>query len=138
LVIVALPVRVLCAITTFAGGCGGRFVIRRRPSPHTPRAGTRSAYASFPRMLGTMPAIKSTKSSMASNPTISNRCPQSGKASKKPASGMTREHIGFFYTARLAEAVYVFHVFEKKTQATLKRDIDTGKERFADLMRKRK
>jgi phage-related protein len=43
-----------------------------------------------------------------------------------------------FYTARLAEAVYVLHVFEKKTQTTAKRDIDTGKERFAELMRSQK
>ena len=39
------------------------------------------------------------------------------------------------YTARLADAVYVLHAFQKKTQATSKRDIDTAKARFAELMR---
>ena len=39
------------------------------------------------------------------------------------------------YTARLADAVYVLHAFQKKTQATSKRDIDTAKLRFAQLMR---
>jgi phage-related protein len=39
------------------------------------------------------------------------------------------------YTARWADAVYVLHAFQKKTQATSKRDIDTAKARFAELMR---
>lgn len=39
------------------------------------------------------------------------------------------------YTARLAEAVYVLHAFQKKTQGTAKREIDTAKARFAQLMR---
>lgn len=42
------------------------------------------------------------------------------------------------YTARLADAVYVLHCFQKKTQATSKRDIDIAKERFAELIRVRK
>lgn len=39
------------------------------------------------------------------------------------------------YTARLADAVYVLHAFQKKTQATAKRDIDLAKARFIELMR---
>lgn len=39
------------------------------------------------------------------------------------------------YIARLADAVYVLHVFQKKTQATSKRDIDLAKIRLAELMR---
>jgi phage-related protein len=39
------------------------------------------------------------------------------------------------YTARLADAVYVLHAFQKKTQATSKRDIELAKSRFNDLMR---
>ena len=39
------------------------------------------------------------------------------------------------YTARLADAIYVLHAFQKKTQATAKRDIDLAKARFADLIR---
>ena len=41
------------------------------------------------------------------------------------------------YTARLAEAVYVLHAFQKKTQATSKRDIDLAIERFKELMKGR-
>ncbi len=40
------------------------------------------------------------------------------------------------YTARLADAIYVLHAFQKKTQATSKRDIDLAKQRFALLGRK--
>ncbi len=42
------------------------------------------------------------------------------------------------YTARMADAVYVLHAFQKKTQATSKRDTDTAKERFDYLMRMQK
>lgn len=42
------------------------------------------------------------------------------------------------YTARLVDAVYVLHAFQKKTQATSKRDIDTARERYAQLMKGRK
>jgi len=42
------------------------------------------------------------------------------------------------YTARLADKVYVLHAFQKKTQATAKRDIDPAKERFNQLMRANK
>jgi phage-related protein len=41
------------------------------------------------------------------------------------------------YTARLAEAVYVIHAFQKKTRATSQRDIDIARERFRELMRGR-
>ena len=39
------------------------------------------------------------------------------------------------YTARLEDAVYVLHAFQKKTQTTSKRDIEIAKSRFAQLMR---
>ena len=42
------------------------------------------------------------------------------------------------YTARLAEAVYVLHCFQKKTRATPKQDIAKAKSRFAALMRDEK
>ena len=41
------------------------------------------------------------------------------------------------YTARFADAVYVLHAFQKKTQATSKRDIAIARERFAQLRRER-
>ncbi|KAI5911934.1 type II toxin-antitoxin system RelE/ParE family toxin [Azoarcus sp. PA01] len=39
------------------------------------------------------------------------------------------------YTARLADVVYVLHAFQKKTQATGKRDVDLARKRYTDLMR---
>lgn len=39
------------------------------------------------------------------------------------------------YTARLADAIYVLHAFQKKTQATSKRDLDLARKRYAELMR---
>jgi phage-related protein len=42
------------------------------------------------------------------------------------------------YTARLANAVYVLHAFQKKTQATSKRDIRIARERFAQLRKERR
>lgn len=39
------------------------------------------------------------------------------------------------YTARLADAVYVLHTFQKKSQATAKLDIDLASKRYAELMR---
>ena len=42
------------------------------------------------------------------------------------------------YTARLVEAVYVLHAFQKKTQATSKRDLDLAKQRFQQLEGKRR
>jgi phage-related protein len=41
------------------------------------------------------------------------------------------------YMARLAEAVYVIHAFQKKTRATSQRDIEVAHERFRQLMRGR-
>ena len=39
------------------------------------------------------------------------------------------------YTARVGDFVYVLHAFQKKTQATSKRDIDLARRRFGQLMR---
>jgi len=38
------------------------------------------------------------------------------------------------YLARLADAVYVLHCFQKKTQQTAKRDIDLATQRLKDLL----
>ena len=38
------------------------------------------------------------------------------------------------YIARFAEAVFVLHAFQKKTQATSKRDIHIAKGRLAQLI----
>ena len=42
------------------------------------------------------------------------------------------------YVANLEDAVYVLHAFQKKTQATPKRDLDLAATRYAQLMRQRK
>ena len=39
------------------------------------------------------------------------------------------------YVTKLADAVYVLHCFQKKTQQTAKRDIDLAKKRLKDLMK---
>ena len=39
------------------------------------------------------------------------------------------------YVARLADAVYVLHCFQKKTQQTAKRDIDLARKRLKDLLK---
>lgn len=41
------------------------------------------------------------------------------------------------YLAKLEDAVYVLHCFQKKTQETSQQDMDIAKQRFKDLMRKR-
>lgn len=42
------------------------------------------------------------------------------------------------YTARLADAVYVLHAFQKKTQATSRLDIEIAKKRFATARKERR
>jgi len=37
------------------------------------------------------------------------------------------------YAARLANAVYVLHAFQKKTQATSKRDVELARKRYTEL-----
>ncbi|MGA9069483.1 MAG: type II toxin-antitoxin system RelE/ParE family toxin [Terracidiphilus sp.] len=41
------------------------------------------------------------------------------------------------YTARLAEAIYVIHAFQKKSRTTSQRDVEIARERFRQLMRGR-
>lgn len=41
------------------------------------------------------------------------------------------------YTARMAEAVYVLHAFQKKTRVTPKQHIEIAKQRFNQLMQRR-
>ncbi len=42
------------------------------------------------------------------------------------------------YVAKFADAVYVLHCFQKKTQATPKRDIDLAARRYRELLRGQK
>ena len=43
-----------------------------------------------------------------------------------------------FYVAKFQEAVYVLHVFEKRSQKTGRTDLELGKNRYADLLRWRR
>ena len=50
-----------------------------------------------------------------------------------------RDEAGAFrviYLAKLADAVYVLHCFQKKTQETSEKDIRLARSRFKELMRK--
>jgi len=52
-----------------------------------------------------------------------------------------RDETGIYrviYFARLPEAVFVLHVFQKKSQATSIRDIRLGQERFTQLLKDRR
>jgi len=42
------------------------------------------------------------------------------------------------YIATLADAVYVLHAFQKKTQATAKRDLTLAGKQYAELMRRKR
>ena len=49
-----------------------------------------------------------------------------------------REESGIYrviYTARLADAVYVLHAFQKKTMQTSNQDMEIARKRFKKLMR---
>ncbi|MGH8114803.1 MAG: type II toxin-antitoxin system RelE/ParE family toxin [Rhodanobacteraceae bacterium] len=41
------------------------------------------------------------------------------------------------YTARLADAVYVLHAFQKKTQRTARADLELARQRLKQVMRER-
>jgi phage-related protein len=42
----------------------------------------------------------------------------------------TENAYRIFYVAKFAEAVYVLHAFQKKTQKTTKQDIEIGQQRY--------
>ena len=52
----------------------------------------------------------------------------------RDASGAYR----VFYVAKFGEAVYVLHVFEKRSQKTARTDLELGKSRYADLLKWRR
>ncbi len=43
-----------------------------------------------------------------------------------------------FYVAKFEVAVYVLHVFEKRSQKTARTDLELGKSRYADLLKWRR
>ena len=47
----------------------------------------------------------------------------------------TGDAYRIFYVARFAEAIYVLHAFQKKTQQTSQKDIELGKQRYQQMMK---
>jgi phage-related protein len=43
-----------------------------------------------------------------------------------------------FYVAKFEEALYVLHVFQKRSQKTARTDLDLGKSRYVDLLKWRR
>jgi phage-related protein len=50
----------------------------------------------------------------------------------------TENEYRVLYVAKFSEAVYVLHVFIKKTPRTTKRDLELAREQLVDLMRARR
>lgn len=65
--------------------------------------------------------------------TISSRCLALAKVRKRFAFRSPVESYRVIYVARRLEAVYVLHAFQKKTQATPKKDLEIAKQRFGML-----
>jgi phage-related protein len=63
--------------------------------------------------------------------------PRVGPGGQEIRLRTTTEHR-VFYVARFAEAIYVLHAFEKKTQKTPKRDLDLGQRRYRELIEARR
>jgi phage-related protein len=49
----------------------------------------------------------------------------------------TEDAYRIFYVARFAEAVYVLHAFQKKTQKTSKLDVEIGQKRYQQMLQYR-
>ncbi len=71
----------------------------------------------------------------ASNHMTSSPCLRSETEWQKFACATNRGAYRVIYLARLADAVYVLHAFQKKTQAMPQRDIELARKRYADLRR---
>ena len=68
--------------------------------------------------------------------------PDDAKAMRSIGAGVVElrvwDEAGTFrvvYVAKLADAIYVLHCFQKKTQQTAKRDIELAQKRLKDLMK---
>lgn len=61
--------------------------------------------------------------------------PSIGKGVEELRVGDDSGTYRVIYTARLADAVYVLHAFQKKTQTTAKRDVELARKRYTDLIR---
>jgi len=58
---------------------------------------------------------------------IGSRCRRSNLESMKSGFGMKAGPIESSYVAKFEEAVYVLHVFEKRSRKTARADLELGK-----------
>ena len=85
-----------------------------------------------------MPATRSTRCSAASSRATSSRWRRVGKGVEELRVWDDTGTYRVIYLARLKEAVYVLHAFQKKTRTTSKHDIEIAKSRYTELMRGRR
>jgi len=50
----------------------------------------------------------------------------------------TQDAYRVFYIAKFEGAIYVLHVFQKKTQKTSQKDIEQGQQRYQNLLQQRR
>jgi Phage derived protein Gp49-like (DUF891) len=94
-------------------------------------------FEAFPSKLENPQGINSLKCNKAKNQMIGNRCPQLGAGSTKSECGPKWE-LQSALRSEFDEAVYVLHVFEKRSQRTPKDDIYLARQRYTDLIKWRK
>ena len=63
---------------------------------------------------------------------------KSVQVAKKFASKMKAVFFAYFYVAKFEEAIYVLHCFQKKTQATSKKDKTIAEARYRAVLNLRK
>ena len=97
-------------------------------------------YGIFRKVPCAMPVISWTKSSMVCQRPLTP--PDDAKALPSVGAGLVELRIwdvaGTFrvmYIAKLEDAVYVLHCFQKKTQQTAGRDIELARRRFMELLK---
>ena len=63
--------------------------------------------------------------------------PRSGHSGRFRHTGAcpVRSKLSVVYVAKLADAVYVLHCFQKKTQQTAKREFELAQKRLKELMK---
>ena len=49
----------------------------------------------------------------------------------------TPDAYRIFYIAKFAEAIYILHAFQKKTQKTARNNIELGQQRYKQLLQER-
>ena len=82
-----------------------------------------------------MSVISWTKFSVESNLMTLSPCLPLGKGVEEIRIWDESGTYRVVYTARLINVVYVLHAFQKKTQATSKRDIELARKRYVEIIK---